>query len=232
MPIATDRRWAVEVREDSHNPHFSFGLVTGLEYELKEAVRILTSVSWDELRTSSAVWEAADATVDLVNQSLALSSNGLAVVSIGSRLWETRAGQMLQHARAIVGTAEFLLDPITSGSGAKRPIGDRIAALASRDRHFASAVAVFAKAGLNLPLLWVVFEHAESHAGTEEKLRQRGWITRKAHRLFAETVDRVRHYRPNLPEPVQRLSPRQCRSYIRNLLERWLDAEEPACVGK
>lgn len=227
MPLLPHRRWSVEVREDSHNPPLSFGLVAELEYGIQDGVRVLSSAVWDALRTTDAAWEAADAATELVNQSLALSSYGLATVSLSSRLWESRAGQTLEHARAIVGSAELFLDPIAAGNSAKRPIGDRIATLASRDNHFASAIAVFAKAGLDLPAIWVVFEHVEKHAGSEDNLRKLGWITRKSHRPFAETVDRVRHYRPKLPPPVQRLSPRQCRAYVRDLLERWLDAEEP-----
>lgn len=227
MPLLPDRRWAVEVKEDSHNPSLSFALVEGLQYGVRDGVRILSSKSWDDLNSSATTWEAIDATIELVNQALALSSYSSISVSVGSRLWESRAGETLQHARAIVGTAEIILDPLTSGTPAKRPIGDRIAALAGRDSHFASAIAVFTKAGLDLPALWVVFEHVEKHAGSEEKLRKLGWITRKAQRPFAVTIDRVRHYRPNQPPLEERLSPRQCRGYVRDLLQRWLDAEEP-----
>lgn len=228
MPVPDNHRWAAEVQEGSHNPPASFGLVTGLGCERLEDVWVLSSASWHLLDTSTAVWEAADAAVELVNRSLALSSYGLLSVTLGSSLWERREDRQLRHTRAIVGTAEILLDPLGAGGDQRRPLGDRIAALAARDQHFASAMAVFTQAGLDLPALWVAFEHAEAHAGGENELRRLGWITRKRHRPFAETVDRVRHYRPGLPPPQHALSPRQCRAYIRDLLARWLDEEEPA----
>lgn len=227
MPIPQNRRWAAQVQEGSHNPPESFALVSGLQCENLEGVWVVSSPSWDELDSSGIVWQAADAAVELVNQALALSSYGLLSVTLGSSLWEQRSDRLLQHARLIVGTAEILLDPLGAGGVQRRPIGDRMADLAARDGHFASAVAVMRTAGLDLPALWVVWEHIEAHAGGENALRRLGWITRKEHRPFAETIDRVRHYRPDHPPPAVQLTPRQCRAYVRDLLARWLDSEEP-----
>lgn len=107
-----------------------------------------------------------------------------------------------------------------------RSQGYRAKLLAKRNPHFEAAVSLYATAGTDLRRLWLPFEYIEKRGKLD------AWAAKHELRSFRATANEGQHQRhigkPWAPNKPAIMSPDDARAFVRRLLVKWLDTEEPA----